>query len=143
MVASEQDVREKVQHYLAKNFRIGLEPSGMFSIDLESTRGFVTVLERGDRVIVKVEAVVAFRVPETDEMYAHVGRTSGDFLFGHLAVHANADAPGTCMVLFSHALLGNVLDEDELINAVIAVVGTANEVDDDFVAKFGGETFHG
>lgn len=143
MIVNEQDIRAKVQHYLSKNFRVGLEPSGMFSVDLETTRGFVTVFSRDDRVIVKVEAVVAFNVPESDAMLIHVGRSSGEYLFGHLALHANPDAPGTYMVLFSHALLGNFIDEDELINAVVAIVGTANKIDDDFVAKFGGETFHG
>jgi hypothetical protein len=139
---NEQDVRERVQHYLTKHFRVGLERGGILSIDLESTRGFVSVHARDDRVVVKVEAVVAFDVPDSQEMLTHVARASGEYLFGHLALHADDDKPGHNTVLFSHALLGNYLDEEELVNAVIAVVLTANEIDDDFVSRFGGGTFH-
>lgn len=141
MTTTEQDVRAKVQHFLTKHFRVGLEQGGMFSIDHESTRGFVSVSQRGDRTVVRVEAVIAFNVPESPAMLEHVARQSGAFLFGHIALQPD-DGRATFTALFSHALLANYLDEDELINAVVAVVGTANQIDDGFVARFGGETFH-
>lgn len=142
-MAADDDVRDRVQHYLTKHFRVGLERGGGFSIDHESTRGFIFVRGKDERVIVSVEAVVAFNVPESPQMLAHVARESDSYLFGHLAIREDRDEPGHYMALFVHALLGNYLDEDELINAVVAVVGTANQIDDDFVAQFGGETFHG
>ena len=142
-MAAEDEVRERVQHYLTKHFRVGLERGGGFSIDHESTRGFISVRGKDDRVIVTVEAVVAFNVPESPQLLEHVAKESDSYLFGHLAIREDRDEPGRYLAVFTHALLGNYLDEDELINAVIAVVGTANQIDDELVAQFGGETFHG
>lgn len=141
-MATEDEVRDRVQHYLTKRFRVGLERGGAFSIDHESTRGFIFVRARDDRVIVTVEAVVAFSVPESPRMLEHVAKESDAYLFGHLAIREDQDKPGLYLAVYTHALLGNYLDEEELINAVIAVVGTANRIDDDFVARFGGELFH-
>ena len=142
-MAADDDVRDRVQHYLTKHFRVGLERGGGFSVDHESTRGFIFVRGMDERVIVSVEAVVAFNVPESAHMLAHVAKKTDSYLFGHLAIREDRDKPGVYLALFKHSLLGNYLDEDELINAVIAVVGTANRIDDEFVASFGGETFHG
>jgi alpha-glucuronidase len=141
-MAAEDDVRDRVQHYLTKHFRVGLEKGGGFSVDHESTRGFVFVHGQGDRVVVQVEAVVAFNVPESREMLEHVATQSDAYLFGHLAIRPSRNKEQVYMALFVHSLLGDYLDEEELMNAVVAVVGTANRIDNDFVARFGGETFH-
>ena len=85
-MATEDEVRDRVQHYLTKHFRVGLERGGGFSIDHESTRGFISVRGKDDRVIVTVEAVVAFNVPESPQMLEHVAKESDSYLFGHLAI---------------------------------------------------------
>lgn len=93
-VATEAEVQERVQHFLTKHYRVGLERGGGFSVDLESTRGFIFVHQSGDRVIVTVEAVVAFNVPESTEMLEHVAKESDGYLFGHLAIREDKDSPG-------------------------------------------------
>ena len=45
-------------------------------------------------------------------------------------------------VTFSHNLLGDYLDAEELMYAVGGVASSADELDDELVAKFGGRTFH-
>ena len=43
---------------------------------------------------------------------------------------------------FSQRLLGDYLDEEELTHTVVAIAGTADILDDELQAKFGGKRFH-
>jgi hypothetical protein len=113
----------------------------MLSIDYKTTRGFVSVHTQRKRILVKVDAVVGFDVPDSSKMLEYVGRTSGEYLFGHLAVLPDPESAGKNMVLFTYTLLANELDEEELTNAVAAVVATAEKLDNGFVKDFGGRTF--
>lgn len=141
---TEDDVKAKVQHILAKNFDVGLWGDRGFYVDRGSTRCFVSVNARGgddSRVIVRVTSPVAFEVPGSPALFEHVALNSDSWLFGHLGLDPDADVPGTYSVLFVHRLLGNYLDEEELTGTVAAVAVTADEIDDDFVARFGGKRF--
>lgn len=142
---TEDDVKAKVQHILTKNFSVGLWGDRGYWVDRGSTRCFISVRARGGddpRVIVRITSPVAFEVPASPAMFEHVALNSDSWLFGHLGLEADADVPGTYSVLFVHSLLGNYLDEDELAGAVAAVAVTADDMDDEFVAKFGGKRFH-
>ena len=50
-----------------------------------------------------------------------------------------ATEPGTGDILFTHAVLGEGLDTDELMWTVMAVANTADEADDQIVQRFGGQ----
>ena len=47
--------------------------------------------------------------------------------------------PGTGDILFSHAIVGEGMDTDELMFMVMAVIQTADEYDDKIVQRFGGQ----
>ena len=141
---SETDVKAKVQHILAKNFQVGLWGDRGYYVDRGSTRCFISVSSRGgddERVIVKLTSPVAFEVPGSPALFEYIALNSDSWVFGHLGLDADDDVPGTYSVLFVHRLLGNYLDEEELSGAVAAVAVTADEIDDDVVAKFGGRRF--
>ena len=146
MGLSVDDVKAKVHQYLAKNFEVGLSDDLGFHVDYGSTRVFVSVAARGEEadppIVVRVSAPVAFGVPETPEMLAYVARHTDSWLFGHLGMAADAEAPETHRVFFVHRLLGNYMEEEELVATVVAVLYTADRIDDDFVAQFGGRRFH-
>jgi len=52
---------------------------------------------------------------------------------------AYAMEPGTNDILFTHALVGEGLDTDELMWTVMAVANTADDGDDKIVQRFGGQ----
>lgn len=135
------ETRRKVQHYLTKHGRVEIDEDGDFSFREGSTRVFIRVLDWGDNdTIVSVWAIVAGNVPATPALFEHVATTTDDYWLGHLSVDVQDDA--TALVIFSHRLLGNVLDEEELMHAAMAVATTADRLDDEIVGRFGGRTFH-
>ena len=46
------------------------------------------------------------------------------------------------MVALEHNLLGDYLDEAELVETVLLLANVADDVDDELKAEFGGERFH-
>ena len=47
----------------------------------------------------------------------------------------------SCFVAFDHTLLADYLDPEELVQAVVAVAVTADDVDDTVHDKFGGKRY--
>lgn len=45
-------------------------------------------------------------------------------------------------IFFTHSLLGDYLDEDELVRAVTGMLVVADEIDDELEKQFGGRRFH-
>lgn len=85
-------------------------------------------------------ALVISDVPITAKLYERVGMEAGTHLFGTLMVVVEPEAE-TGDVFFHHTLLGDTLDEDELMFALVAVAETAAELDDEFQEEFGGQRF--
>ena len=138
------DVKARVQDILSRNFEVGLWGDRGFFVNHGSTRCFISVSGRGPedpRVIVHVTSPIAFETPGSPALFEHVALNTDSWLFGHLSLEPDDDVPGTYGVLFVHRLLGNTLDEDELTGVVAAVAVTADDIDDDFVARFGGRRF--
>lgn len=133
--------KAKVQHYLTKNGRVEIDEDGDFTFRAGSSRVFIRVLDWGDSdTVVSVWSVVAGEVPVTPALFEFVATTTDDYMMGHLGCQVVDD--GTALVTFNHRILGNVLDEEELMHAAIAVASTADRIDDKIVATFGGRTFH-
>ena len=133
--------RMKVQGILTDEFKgVHLDGDGDLSIRHQSARVFVGVSEWGeDSTIVRVWApfLVGFEV--TPEVYEFVAKKSGEYLFGHPVLREGSDG---ALLSFRHNLLGDYLDAAELNHAVVAVALTANDLDDEAQAKFGGRRFH-
>jgi hypothetical protein len=133
--------RSKVQHYLTKNGRVEIDKDGDFTFQAGSTQVFIRVIDWGEGdTVVNVWAVVAGMVPVTPALFEFVATRSDEYMMGHLGCQVDED--GTAIVTFSHRMLGNVLDEEELVHAALAVASTADRLDDEIAATFGGRTFH-
>ncbi len=131
-----------MQRYLADLVgSVQLTPDGAYSFQTGSARVFVRCGAWGtDTTLVSVTCPVLFECKPSPELYEHVATHADDYVFGHLSVSPQED--GTLMVMFTHSLLGDFLDPEELKHAVGALVTTADQLDDSLQARFGGKRFH-
>lgn len=136
------EVKERVQRILTEKGTIGIDGDGDFTFQAGSSRVFIRVSEREgtDTTIVAVFAPVLRDVQPSPELFEFIAREGGDYFFGHLSFLGFED--GTSLLLFKHNLLGDYLDPEELHWVVGAVGGTADDLDDDLQAKFGGKRVH-
>ncbi len=134
--------RAKVQQYLTQNFNnVNVDAEGNFSLRNGSARVFVKTQTKDeiDWTAITLEIPLLFRVKESPEVFEHVALHADDYLFGHLS--ASKDDEGL-MLMFSHSLLGDYLDEAELCRAVAGMLGVADDLDDELQKQFGGDRFH-
>jgi Putative bacterial sensory transduction regulator len=135
-------VRSKVQQFLTQNFNdVNIDKDGDFSLRHGSTRIFVRTRTREESEItwISLDIPVLFEVKEMPEVFEHVALHADDYVFGHLNAVRTDDG---LMIMLSHALLGDYLDEQELLRAVGAMLGTADALDDELQTQFGGKRFH-
>jgi hypothetical protein len=133
-------VREKVQRYLIDLLQsIQIDRDGDFNFRHGSAHVYVRVHPLGEAgTYVSVWAPTNGDVPVTPDLYKYIVEQN-HYRFGHLAC---TEKDGKAIINFTHQLLGDFLDPDELKMAVVVVARTADEVDDQIKAKFGGRTFH-
>ena len=144
-MASLAEVKEKVQMYLTDFVgQVDLGKDGMLSFPFESTRVFVKTSsnENNDSAHVMIWAFISVAAPVSPAMYEWVALNTGAYTFGHIECIPLADEDGRANIVFSHTLLGDYLDAEELRRAVGAVAYTADQLDDTFVAEFGGRRFN-
>lgn len=124
--------------------------SGGYRVEVNSTAVFVTVdsatsfvspaavFPDGPAEVVTVTSPLLRNVPVTADLNAWVAAEGWRFLFGHVTLERNGEF---CDLNFQHRLLATRLDAEELDAAVVAVVGTADRLDDELQSRFGGERF--
>lgn len=141
--ADVEGARARVQAYLTSEGPIQLDAGGRMSVGEGSTRVFVEVAAHSGNpvTVVMVTAPILFQVPLTPDLFEWVAFHSDDWYFGHLALWRDEDDPAKGTLLLRHVLLGDYLDKDELLYAVYGVSGTADRLDDELVAQFGGIRF--
>jgi hypothetical protein len=134
-------VRDKVQRYLMDDFLTHVELDGeYFTARYGSARIFIKVVPwNDDQTIVNLIVPLLLEVPHSQDLYKHVALHAGDYIFGTLNV---VDRETHCDVNFSHSLLGDFLDPDELKSAVGGMLSSAEDLDDELQAIFGGTKFH-
>lgn len=139
MSAIVEATRGKVQKYLTESLgSVSVDQDGDFGIPYGSTVAFVSVNDAfGEHAVVDVWAIVLRDVPLTPELFRFVANK--DYRFGDLIVRRNENGLGR--VIFSQGILGDFLDPEELRLAVSAVAVTADELDDEMQARFGGRKF--
>lgn len=133
-------VRERVQAYLTSEGSVTIDDRGRYSIAYGSTRAFAFVREHpsGESTVVSLFAPVLREVPLTPDLYRYVATGGDDWVFGHLYVEESEGATeGSLLIL--HKLLGDYLDKDELMYAIIGIASTADELDDKLQPRFGGK----
>lgn len=123
---------------------------GGFRVDVNSTAVFVTVdssssftspaavFPDGNAEVVTITSPLLRNVPVTPALNAWVAAEGWRFLFGHVTLECTGE---TGDLNFQHRLLATRLDAEELDAAVVAVVGTADRLDDELQSRFGGERF--
>jgi hypothetical protein len=134
--------RTKVQQFLTQTFNdVNIDRDGDFSLRHGSARVFVRTRTRdeSDFTWVSLDIPLLLGVKETPEVFEHVALHSDDYLFGHLNAVRTDDG---LMIMLSHALLGDYLDEQELLKAIGGMLGTADSLDDELKTQFGGQRFH-
>lgn len=137
---SVDDVKAKVQRILTEEFgTVSIDRDGDFSVTYGSAMAFITFADLEQFVVVEIAAYVLSDVPVTPELLRYAA-LEGGHVFGHMSVLVD-DGGDTGTLVFSHTLLGDFLDKDELLLALEWVAGTADDVDDELQAQFGGTVF--
>ncbi len=117
-------------------------PSGGLAVNVEGTDVFVDVFARGADgeagTIVSVYAPIGADVPITPALLGWVAQQSGAWVFGHVVVHPDADAPERCLITMSHNLLGEMLNRVELGTVLVAVATSAGVLAEHVAGRFGG-----
>jgi hypothetical protein len=145
-MGKEQQVISRVEQILTNHFANVEYASDGFTLRKGSARGFVEVFSPagdgpGDApTFVRITVPLLQQVPETSELHRHIAFSAGDHRFGTLALVSDHQH-GTC-VFFSHTLLGDFLDDDELGHALGGMLDDADDLDDELQRKFGGVRFH-
>lgn len=136
-------VRQKIQTVLLRDTEIGLDPQGRLTVDRGSTRVYINFApqELTETVYVTLTAPIAFYVPMTPALYEYIARESDKWFWGHICMSPypeDGDNAGTAYIYLTDTLLGDFLDPLEVTIPVLAVVNTANAMDEDFTKEFGG-----
>ena len=132
--------RAEVRQILIDMFgRIEVTKENELTFPFGSTRIFVDLfgVTEGSSVV-NVYAIATIDVPPVEGLFRFLALNADAALFGHLGA---VEREGVVDVLFSHRLLADSLDKEELEQTVAVVATTANEVDDVIVQRFGGRRY--
>jgi hypothetical protein len=134
-------LKDKVQRYLSELVgTVEIDRDGDFTLRHGSSRVFVRCAElKGDRTYVAITVPLLFGCQASPELFRHVATHADDWVFGHLSAHEGDDGVA---VFFTHRLLGDYLDPEELKSAVGGVAATADDLDNELQGQFGGRRFH-
>jgi hypothetical protein len=86
-------------------------------------------------ILVNLSAPILFEVPLTPLLYEEVARRTGKFRFGSICLREEGSQGN---LFFEGALVGDTLDEDELLYPLMAIVTTADQLDDELRPRLGG-----
>ncbi len=141
MAVNVLEVKDRVQRYLAEVIgTVQIDKEGDFNFRHGSSQVYVRIKEwSDDSTIVYILSPVCMEVPPSPELFQYIATNSDSYIFGHLSAQEKDDG---VMVMLTHNLLGEFLDQDELKWALYAIAKTADEIDDEIKEKFGGKTFH-
>ncbi len=117
-------------------------PSGGLAVSVDGVEVFIDVFARGPEgeagTVVSVYAPIGAEVPITPDLLGWVAQQSGAWVFGHVVMAPDADAPEQCFLTMSHNLLGEFLNRVELSSVLIAVAASAAELARQVEGRFGG-----
>lgn len=133
--------KEKVQRILPDLGNPMLDSQGRLSLQCGSARIFVEVEELGsDQSWVRLTCPLLQEITPSPALFEYVAMNADRFKYG--ALSATKDDQGQVHLWMTHGLLGTYLDPDELKIAVSLLVQSADELDDELKARFGGVRFH-
>lgn len=132
-------VRSKVQRMLTDSFgNVRVNKDNEFIISHGSAMVRVEVKEFAkEQVIVHILSFVLHDFRMSPDVYKWVATSGQESWFGAFAVlGGETDKP---LIIVSHTLLGDYLDQGELENAVIMLLLVADKSDDELKSLFGGK----
>lgn len=145
-------VKDKIQRILTDLFNSVQVTDSGFSVEIESTKCFVDVHQLSNpedvawrkkndypTINISVWAIVSIGVKSSSEMFEWIATEGQSYDYG--ATRAVRRDDGMYNVLFQYRFVGETSDPMEIRNAVMAVCTTADNLDDEFTKKFGGETY--
>jgi hypothetical protein len=135
-------VRNKIQMYLTQNFSdVNIDSDGDFSIRNGSAKIFVRpwTSDDVDWTAINLEIQLLSGVKETSTVFEHLALHADDYHFGHLSASRGEDGLN---IFLTHSVLGDYLDEAELCQAVGAMGGIADNLDDELKSLFGGTRYY-
>jgi hypothetical protein len=141
-VAQQVDaLKEKVERYVLD--LIGpyeVNDLGEIHFRWGSAHVFLKAVQYGaDESIVVINIPFLLEVAPSPEVFRHVALHADDWHFGHLSATETGDG---LKLWLTHSLLGDYLDVEELKTAVATMASTADQLDDELRAKFGGRRYH-
>jgi hypothetical protein len=143
-MGNREAVSAKVYDILAANFDAELHDRGGYTLRQDSVQMFVYVNQWSKQpdgpVTIKFSCPILFDLQPSPELFEHLAVHADDYLFGHLSAFSS-DA-GAVTIFFTHNILGDFLDEEELTSTIRLMLGTADQLDDELKEQFGGERFH-
>ena len=89
--------------------------------------------------LIQLTCPLLWEVEPTPAVYEWIARQGGKYYFGHVTAYDDSSSPGKLFLMMSHTLLGDYLDEAELSATLYAMLGTADQLDDELKGKFGGK----
>jgi hypothetical protein len=137
-------VKNKIMRMLSTHMAIRIDNDGDLMITHESALCWIQVHEwgtpsgDGKDIVIQVRSPILWGVRRSPALYEWVSTDGQDFFFGRVACNEDKD-PSLTNVFFEYSILGDNVDEPEIVNAVMAVIFTANKLDDDLLPKFGGK----
>jgi len=137
-------VYANVHQFLNNNFTgIVIHDDKSVILRQESALCYIEVLEwnpetEGQNTLIRFLASVVWGVKRSPALYEWIALNNDEYYFGHLVVKETKEKE-LVDVWFAHNLLGDFLDEAELICAVTALLFTADQLDDEVMHTFGGK----
>lgn len=146
-MATVEQTMMKVQRILTgpMKLQVGLSGDG-YSVRFQDTSTVVNLKVHDwgkdaageSRSLVVISSMILRDVKPSPGLFEWVAREGGSKWFGHIEVHNDGDS-GNVMLIMSHTLLGDTLDEQELQSAMWTVLASADQWDDVLKEKFGGK----
>ena len=138
-----EEVHSKVQRLLQANLnRIEIDKDNDFILRYESAIVYVSVKPGfgDDGVIIRVWCPLVVDVPITFELCRWIAVEGQCYKMGRAWLNPSEDET-TGWIYFGHSMIGDDLDESELMGAIYAVTYTSDDLDNELRDKFGGELF--
>ena len=137
-MATVEQVKSKVQSMLQKHGSVTIDSDGDFVFEWGSSAVFIRIIDWGEGdILVNIFSVVVRDIPITGELCEDLLTTRAKTI-GAWSIERDPQNSKVGNLMFSTRILGNNLDEDELVKSIQLTGFVADEEDDQLVARYGG-----
>lgn len=141
-----EQVQSDVRGFLqALGARATLEDSGALSVGHGSARCFINVWsprpdDENVAAIIQLSILLLSDITESPDVYQYIAFHADDYIFGHLSL--GRDDFGKVNIYMTHHFLGGAVTQEGFSRALLSMLSTATDLDDQLQAEFGGSVFH-